>query len=89
VPSSWRITSIALDDALILSHRAKPHGWNFRERQLIFLQISRLKLLGRLHCKRPFFLVEFRQHEHRTPTHGYAGTREAAMAAFAKSWRRE
>ena len=24
-----------------------------------------------------------------TPTHGYAATREAAMAAFAKSWRRE
>jgi hypothetical protein len=28
------------------------------------------------------------QHEDRTPTHGYAATREAAMAAFAKSWRR-
>jgi hypothetical protein len=28
-------------------------------------------------------------HENRTPTHGYAPTREAAMAAFAKSWRRE
>jgi len=28
-------------------------------------------------------------HEDRTPTHGYAVTREAAMAAFAKSWRRE
>ena len=28
-------------------------------------------------------------HEDRTPTHGYAETREAAMAAFAKSWRRE
>jgi hypothetical protein len=27
-------------------------------------------------------------HEDRTPTHGYAATREAAMAAFAKSWRR-
>jgi len=27
--------------------------------------------------------------EDRTPTHGYAETREAAMAAFAKSWRRE
>jgi hypothetical protein len=27
--------------------------------------------------------------EHRSPTHGYAATREAAMAAFAKSWRRE
>jgi hypothetical protein len=25
----------------------------------------------------------------RTPAHGYEPTREAAMAAFAKSWRRE
>jgi hypothetical protein len=24
-----------------------------------------------------------------TPSHGYEATREAAMAAFAKSWRRE
>jgi hypothetical protein len=30
-----------------------------------------------------------RTHEDRTPTHGYAATREAAMAAFRKSWRRE
>jgi len=28
-------------------------------------------------------------HHKGTPTHGYAATREAAMAAFAKSWRRE
>jgi hypothetical protein len=28
-------------------------------------------------------------HENWTPTHGYEATREAAMAAFAKSWRRE
>jgi len=28
-------------------------------------------------------------HEDRTPTHGYEPTREAAMAAFTKSWRRE
>jgi hypothetical protein len=27
--------------------------------------------------------------EDRTPTHGYEATREAAMAAFAKSWRRQ
>jgi hypothetical protein len=27
-------------------------------------------------------------HEDRSPTHGYEPTREAAMAAFAKSWRR-
>jgi hypothetical protein len=31
----------------------------------------------------------FGHHEDRTPTHGYAATREAAVAAFAKSWRRE
>jgi hypothetical protein len=28
-------------------------------------------------------------HEDRTLTNGYAPTREAAMAAFAKSWRRD
>jgi len=33
--------------------------------------------------------VAFGHHEDRTPTHGYAATREATMAAFAKSWRRE
>src|SRR5262249_16547333 len=33
--------------------------------------------------------LAFGHHEDRTPTHGYAATREAAMAAFAKSWRRE
>jgi|SRR5215831_12034680 len=31
----------------------------------------------------------FGHHEDRTPTHDYAATREAAMAAFAKSWRRQ
>jgi hypothetical protein len=33
--------------------------------------------------------LTFGQHKDRTPTTGYAETREAAMAAFAKSWRRE
>jgi hypothetical protein len=27
--------------------------------------------------------------EAQTPTHGYAATREAAMAAFAETWRRK
>jgi hypothetical protein len=31
----------------------------------------------------------FGHHEDRWPTHGYKPTGEAAMAAFAKSWRRE
>jgi hypothetical protein len=34
-------------------------------------------------------LEPFGHHEDGTPTHGYAATREAAMAAFAKRWRRE
>jgi hypothetical protein len=33
--------------------------------------------------------LAFWHHEDRTPTHGYEATREAAMAAFGKSWRRE
>jgi hypothetical protein len=33
--------------------------------------------------------LAFGYHEDRTPTHGYEATRESAMAAFAKSWRRE
>jgi hypothetical protein len=32
--------------------------------------------------------LAFGHHEDRMPTHGYEPTREAAMAAFAKSWRR-
>jgi hypothetical protein len=33
--------------------------------------------------------LAFGHYEDRSPTHGYERTREAAMAAFAKSWRRE
>jgi hypothetical protein len=32
--------------------------------------------------------LAFGHHENRTPRHGYAATREAVMAAFAKSRRR-
>jgi hypothetical protein len=37
----------------------------------------------------PLWTLAFGHHEDRTPTHGYAETHEAAMAAFSKSWRRE
>jgi len=33
--------------------------------------------------------LAFGYHEDRIATHGYEPTREAAMTAFAKSWRRE
>jgi hypothetical protein len=38
---------------------------------------------------RPGLFLGHGQHEDRTPIYGYEPTREAAMAAFAKSWRRE
>ncbi len=31
--------------------------------------------------------LDYLYHEDRTPTHGYAATREAAMIAFARGWR--
>jgi len=33
--------------------------------------------------------LAYGHHEDRTPIYGYGATREAAMAAFARSWRRE
>jgi hypothetical protein len=33
--------------------------------------------------------LAFGHHKDRTPTHGYTDTHETAMAAFAKSWRRD
>ena len=38
---------------------------------------------------KPWMWTAFGHRDDRTPTHGYEPTREAAMAAFAKSWRRE
>ena len=36
-----------------------------------------------------FWTLAYAHLEDRTPTHGYEPTREEAMAAFARSWRRE
>jgi len=36
-----------------------------------------------------FWTLAYDHLEDRTPTHGYEPTREHAMAAFARSWRRE
>ena len=35
------------------------------------------------------WVLAFEHYADRSPTYGYAATREGAMAAFAKSWRRE
>ena len=50
------------------------------------------KIVGRIlkagvSVARPWmWTLHIGHHEHRSPTHGYAATREAAMASFAKSW---
>jgi hypothetical protein len=53
----------------------------------------RLQQVGFLCAARPMGRkavdAAFGHHEDRTPTHGYEPTREAAMAAFRKSWRRK
>jgi hypothetical protein len=36
-----------------------------------------------------FWSLAYGTYEDRSPAHGYAATREAAMADFARSWRRE
>jgi hypothetical protein len=36
-----------------------------------------------------FWSLAYGYHKDRSPTYGYAATRVAAMADFAKSWRRE
>jgi hypothetical protein len=47
-------------------------------------ELQRLKL--RSHA---IWNFQWRLSLDRTPTHGYAATREDAMAAFAEGWRRE
>jgi hypothetical protein len=40
VPSEWRMSSIASDDALIPPHRANPREWDFRERQVLGVDLK-------------------------------------------------
>jgi hypothetical protein len=60
------------------------------------IEVARVKITGRIFKANGapvgspwMWTLGFGYHEDRTPTHGYAATREAAMGAFAKSWRRE
>jgi hypothetical protein len=45
---------------------------------------------NRRHRLHPGWTLSYGQHKgRRTPTHGYGATCEAAMQAFARTWRRE
>jgi hypothetical protein len=84
------IATIALDDGLILPHSANPTGSNFRERHVIAdgIVVGRImKAAAAPEGTQWMWTLAYGYHEDRTPTHGYEATREAAMAAFGKSWR--
>jgi hypothetical protein len=70
---------------------SRPSGlWNDND----FDMVTNGEIVGRIFkagvsVARPWMWALSLPHEDRTPMHGYAATREAAMAAFAKSWRRK
>jgi len=82
----WPPESIDPNDAMMLPHGANPDRMKFSERTG-----------GRPHQQGQggaegspwFWTLAYEYHYDCTPIHGYEATREAAMAAFAKSWRRE
>ena len=52
--------------------------------------VARIMLAAAAQVGSPWlWTLAYGHHEDRTPTHGYEATREGAMAAFARSWRRE
>ena len=57
--------------------------------------LSGSRIVGRMLLSDPsaasqwVWTLSYDYHEDRTPTHGYAATRDAALHAFARSWNRE
>jgi hypothetical protein len=67
-------------------------GWNDDDFDVLCdgVVVGRIMKVAAALVRSPWmWTLAFGHHEDRTPTHGYAETREAAMAAFARSWRRE
>jgi hypothetical protein len=76
--------------SLILRHA--PIGWSQDDYDVLAEGV----LVGRIFLtpaapagQQWMWTIGYDHHKDRTPTHGYEPTREAAMAALAKSWRRE
>jgi hypothetical protein len=69
-----------------------PIGWNQDDYDVVCdgALVGRIFLAAAAPADRQWmWTISYRHHRNRTPTHGYEPTREAAMAAFAKSWLRE
>jgi hypothetical protein len=81
--------------ALILKRASasRPSGeWNDDDYDVLAdgVVVGRIMKAATAPVDKPWlWALVFGHHEDRTPTHGYEATREAGMAAFAKSWRRE
>jgi len=54
-----------------------------------FLKVASLPICRCNRRPKWFWTLAYGYYHDRRPTHGYVASREAAMAAFAKSWRRE
>ena len=85
----------AIECSLILkpASASRPSGaWNDDDVDVLAngVVVGRIMKAAAAPVDQPWmWTLAFGHHEDRTPTHGYEATREAAMAAFAKSWRRE
>ena len=93
-PRQDNITEVANGKDYLLLKRAsasRPSGeWNDDDYDVLAdgVVVGRIFFANAAPVGMPWTLL-LEHHKDRTPTHGYAATREAAMAAFAKSWRRE
>ena len=78
-------------DYLILKHASasRPSGeWSDDDFDVLYngVVVGRIMKAAAVPVGQSWmWTLAFGHHEDRTPTHGYAATREAAMAAFAKS----
>jgi hypothetical protein len=84
--------SLMEKDYLILKRASasRPSGeWDEDDFDVI-AEVGRIFKVNAAPVGQPWmWTLAFENHEDRTPTHGYAATREEAMKAFGKSWRRE
>src|SRR5262245_23261433 len=82
-------------DQLILKRAAFSRSsgqWDYDDYDVLCdgIVVGRIMKIATAPVDTPWlWTLAFGHHEDRTPTIGYAATREAARAAFAKSWRRE
>jgi hypothetical protein len=91
----WGVPGIDLGIQFILKHASatRPSGeWNDDDYDVLAdgTIVGRIFKANAAPVGAPWmWTLAFGDHEDRTSTHGYEMTREAAMAAFGKNWRRE